>query len=61
MALNLKKMFKYDSRICDTGVRDAYAKMNISNLSTFGCCDDLSEKYVLKKENRKEESIDNYA
>ena len=49
MALKSKKTYNYDSCICDTGVRDAYAKMNISNLSTFCCCDDLSEKYVLEK------------
>ena len=46
-------MYNCNSRIRDTGVRDAYAKMNISNLSTFGCCDDLSEKYVLKKREQK--------
>lgn len=56
MALKSKKMYNYDSRIRDTRVRDAYAKMNISNLSTFCCCDNLSEKYVLKKKTEKKKA-----
>ena len=56
MTLKSKKMYNYDSRIRDTRVRDAYAKMNISNLSTFCCCDNLSEKYVLKKKTEKKKA-----